>query len=287
MNTSTLFARFDQHPKRNLLLLFALYLLINNGITASSVWMEATRSGNTPNFHLWEPFVWEYSSALSVLLLLPGLIYLYKHFPLRFERLGQFVALHFVGSLLFAMLHVLLMVAMRELIYRLMGGNYDFGATGREFFYEYRKDVFGYLFMMGLYHASAFIYWRLKGEASLVGAQSEQPQVDAAPEHLLVKKLDKEFLVKVADIEWLESSGNYVNLHAQGRIYPFRSTLKGLILRIESQGFSQIHRSHGVNVNKVKSIASLPSGDGEVTLINGQTLALSRRYKDAFKQKYQ
>lgn len=284
MSTGSFFTRFDQHPKRNLLLLFVIYLLINNSITASSVWMEATRDGNTPGFQLWEPFVWEYSSALSVLLLLPGLIWLYKRFPIRFERLGQFFVVHLLGSLLFAVLHVALMVAMRELVYALMGGNYDFGATGREFFYEYRKDAFGYLFMMGLYHGCVFIYWRLKGEASLVEAQSEQPQ--SAPEHLLVKKLDKEFLVKVADIEWLESSGNYVNLHAEGRIYPFRSTLKGLIPRIESRGFSQIHRSYGVNVNKVKSIESLPSGDGEITLLNGQTLALSRRYKDAFKQKY-
>ena len=56
----------------------------------------------------------------------------------------------------------------------------------------------------------------------------------------LVKKLGKEFIIKVDDIEWLESSGNYVNLHIKGRIYPIRSTLNLLIEQISHKGFCRI-----------------------------------------------
>jgi DNA-binding LytR/AlgR family response regulator len=40
------------------------------------------------------------------------------------------------------------------------------------------------------------------------------------PQRFLVRKLGKEFLVAVNDIERLEAQGNYVNLHVRGRAYP-------------------------------------------------------------------
>ena len=57
------------------------YLLINSVILATSVIMEANRSGE-PNFQLWEPFVWEFSSAMATMLLLPACIWLLKKMPL-------------------------------------------------------------------------------------------------------------------------------------------------------------------------------------------------------------
>ena len=98
-----------------------------------------------------------------------------------------------------------------------------------------------------------------------------------------MKKVGKEFIVRVEDIEWLESSGNYVNLHSKGRIYPTRATLTKLIAKIEEQGFCRIHRSHAINLNNIDSITPLSSGDSEVKLNTGKILNLSRRYKDAFK----
>ena len=129
-----------------------------------------------------------------------------------------------------------------------------------------------------------FIVSQLQGEASPI-AVGEEEIVTQRFDRLLVKKLGKEFIVKVEDIEWLESSGNYVNLHIKGRIYPTRATLTQLIAQIEDQGFCRIHRSHAVNLNNIESITPLSSGDSEVRLSNGKTLNLSRRYKDAFKSR--
>jgi hypothetical protein len=274
----SLFTKFDKHPRVYLFCLLALYFFINNTINASSVWMEASRDNAVPEFSLWEPFAWEATSALSTLFIVPILVWWFKLFPFSLTRFPRFIALHFGATLLYSALHVSLMVSFREIIYMGMGGNYDFGDVASEFFYEYRKDAWAYFFFMGLYYAYRFIYSRLKGEASFINEQ-EQSKPDS-PEHFL----DKEFLVKVTDIDYLESAGNYVNLHAAGRIYPLRSTLSSLVPRMAERGFIQIHRSYAVNLNKVQSIESMSSGDGKVYINDSTFLPLSRRYRDKFKQ---
>ena len=282
----TLFERFERHRRVYLLLLITAYFLINNGINATSVWMEHQRNGQS-DIVLWEPFVWEYSSALSSLVLLPLVFFIAHRIPPRLTGLTKQVLLHLCGSLLFSILHVAIMVWLRELVYAMQGGNYDFGPLLREFFYEYRKDAWGYLFFYSLFHVYQFIYSRLKGEANLITSDPTDASAPArVPEHFLVKKLDKEFLVQVADIEWLESSGNYVNLYSKGRIYPLRATLNDTLTRLHDAGFSRIHRSFGVNHRAIDNITYLPSGDGEISLKDGLKLNLSRRYKEAFKDRF-
>lgn len=83
----------------------------------------------------------------------------------------------------------------------------------------------------------------------------------------------------------MESAGNYVNLHSGGRIYPLRSTLADLSKRLAEKGFCRTHRSYAVNFSAIDHITYQPSGDGKITLRNGSVVALSRRYKDEFKQR--
>lgn len=274
------FEHFDRHPRRYVALLLMVYLFLNNSINATSVWMEHSRNG-VPEIDLWEPFVWEYSSALSTLILAPLLFAWFARLPLRLNHLKRQLLLHLLGTLVFALLHVSVMVALREIVYAMAGGSYEFGPLVREFFYEYRKDAWGYFSWLVLYQLYQFIYSRLKGEARPVDEHEDSRS--AVPEHFLVRKLDREFLVRTNDIEYLESSGNYVNLHSHGRIYPLRATLAELSNRLQSKGFSRIHRSYAVNHNAIDSISYQNSGDGEIQLKSGVKLNLSRRYKDAFK----
>ncbi|RPJ68822.1 LytTR family transcriptional regulator [Alteromonas sediminis] len=274
-----------ERPNRFLVLALFIYMLINNTINVTSVWMEITRDGQ-PEFALWELFVWEYSSLLANIALLPLIFLVWQQHPLRFSHPYRQLLMHFGVSLLYAIGHVSLMVAMREGVYALAGGNYDFGPVLREFFYEYRKDVWGYLFFLFIFNIYHRVLSRVSGEANII-ANSEKEAVSAPhvpPEHLLVKKFDKEFLVKIDEVDWLEASGNYVNLYVGERIYPLRSTLSQLTTKLDSQ-FTRIHRSHAVNHRAIAHIQYSPSGDGEVTLKSGATLAVSRRYKDQLKQK--
>lgn len=284
----SMFERFDQRPKLYSYLLLVLYFFINAAINASSVWMEHSRNPAN-SLSVLEPIVWEYSSAISTLLLCPLLFYWFRRYPLQLTNVKRQLLAHLLGSLLFSLLHVGLMVALRELIYYWHGGNYNFGPLLREFFYEYRKDVWGYIWFLLSYQLLMFGYSRLKGEAHQLDMaedsveQTTTQKNQKAPEHFLVKKLDKEFLIRTDDIEWLEASGNYVNLHSKGRIYPLRATLSSTLDLLSSKGFSRVHRSLAVNHSAIESISYDSSGDGDILLKSGEQLALSRRFKDAFR----
>lgn len=292
----------SQRPLLYAWLVYAMFILLNNSIEANTVWLEHSRNPlNTLDW--WEPWLWEISSATSTILLAPLLFLSFDRQPLRFCQPLQQCLWHFGVSLLFCLAHVGLMVTQRELVYGWTGDEYDFGPIARELWYEYRKDVWGYLNLLVTYQLCAMVWRRLRGEASvlaaaetdglqndLADAQQDTPQSQSQKEpqfrplqHLLVKKLDKEFLLEVSAIEYLEACGNYVNLHSQGRIYPLRSTLSQLIEQLGNQGFSRVHRSFAVNHTVVAELSYEPSGDGEIRLKSGVTVPLSRRYKDEFR----
>jgi len=274
---------FQKYKLRYEITFLFTYFLINNGISATSVIMEARRKGE-PEFQLWEPFIWEYSSAIGVLLLFPALILLLKKLPFCWDNIKKSLTIYLAGSIIFSASHITIMVGIRKLIYWSQGQFYDFGNIGYELLYEYRKDLWGFIFFIVLIKSYDFILSRLQGEANPV-TEGEDETLHNNIERLLVKKLGKEFIIRVEDIEWLESSGNYINLHIKQRIYPMRATMSNLIPKIENKGFCRIHRSFAINLDLIDSITPLSSGDSEVKLNNGKVLNLSRRYKEEFKLK--
>ncbi|MGB1297613.1 MAG: LytTR family DNA-binding domain-containing protein [Psychrobium sp.] len=259
-----------------------LLFFINSVLLATSTIMEASRNSKDLSFSVWEPFVWEFSSAISALLLFPLIIVAFKRWPIGWGRIAHTLKMVVIGSIAFSLLHVAIMVALREGVYWLVGKDYDFGDFWFELLYEYRKDLWSFIGFVTFIQGYDFIFSRLQGEATAVADSEDEPEVKML-ERLLVKKLGKEFIVNVKDIEWLESSGNYVNLHIKGRIYPMRATLTKLISQLEAQGFCRVHRSAAVNMSNIESIEPTGNGDSEITLISGKKLSLSRRFKDEFK----
>lgn len=255
---------------------------INSMLLATSTIMEASRDSQVMSFQLWEPFLWETSSAVSALVLFPLIVLAFKRWPIGWHKLLHSISIIMLGSVVFSLLHVFIMVAIREGVYWLMGANYDFGDVWFELLYEYRKDLWSFIGFVIFIQGYDFIFSRLQGEANPVTEGEDDPDVKTF-ERLLVKKLGKEFIVNVKDVEWLESSGNYVNLHSKGRIYPMRVTLTKLISHIAAHGFCRVHRSAAVNMSYIESISPTGNGDSEIALLSGKRLNLSRRYKEHFK----
>jgi hypothetical protein len=272
---------FQQYKRPYEVMAIFCYFLINSVILATSVIMEANRSGE-PGFQLWEPFVWEFSSAIAIMFLIPACVWLLKTHLFDWAKVKVFFAIYLFSAVIFSLAHVVIMVLIRKLVYWSQTLDYNFGDIWIEFFYEFRKDLWSFIFILLFIKGYGFIVSRLQGVANPI-AVGEEESITQRFDRLLVKKLGKEFIVKVEDIEWLESSGNYVNLHIKERIYPTRATLTQLISQIEGQGFCRIHRSHAINLNHIESITPLSSGDSEVKLDNGKVLNLSRRYKEMFK----
>ncbi len=260
-------------------------------VLATTKLMEMKREGHDIAF--WEPLSWELSSAFMILLLVPVGIYIHDRWLANLS-LRACMGFHLLLTVPFSLLHVGGMVVIRHLCYWVMDADYSFGNIAVELLYEYRKDAQTYLTLLLLIFGFRLIHRRLQGEASYLATEEdvessgteqseiEQSEAEKRPEILLIKKLGREFLVKTADIEWIEASGNYANLHVRGSVYPMRITMDKLE-KLLPVGFVRIHRSSIVNLHRIQQVQPLDSGDYEVTLDCQKTLILSRRYRDNFK----
>jgi len=232
-------------------------------------------------FSTWQPAVWEGSSALVSLALVPGVVWFTRRFPLHAADWRRLVPIHLLGSLAWSVLHVAGMVALRKAAYATQGQHYDFGLWWWEFGYEYLKDVRSYAGIVLLLEGYRLLLRRLQGEASLLSAPDDGAPVEPVerPERFLVRKLGREFLVAARDIEWLQASGNYVNLRVRGHDYPLRSTLGGLAGQLDPTRFVRVHRSYMVNLDRIASIEPLDTGDARVHMQDGQAVPCSRTYR--------
>ena len=260
-----------------------IFFVINALTLATSRIMEEV--GNEAMglpFKSWEPFIWEFSSAILVLLLIPFVNHLLKSQYIGWSKPMRTMCICLICAMIFSLCHVVGMVLIRELVYWLAGSEYHFGPIAFGFLYELRKDLLTFVILIIVIQGYRFIDSRLRGEASMVSYGEGRPSM---MDRLLVKKLGKEFIIKVEEVDWLESSGNYVNLYIGDNVYPFRSTMSDLTRTLEKQGFCRIHRSFGVNLDRVTLIENAENGGGDVTLVSGKSLPISRRYFSEIKKK--
>ncbi|UTF59007.1 LytTR family DNA-binding domain-containing protein [Gilvimarinus sp. DA14] len=269
---------FLAHPRLWSTSLVLIWALLNTALLATTAWMEAQRMGKP--LPLWEPICWEATSIFMIVLCIWPIAWWIRFLQSRYS-LGAQLAFHGAALVLFSVVHVGGMVGLRILCYRAMGSHYDFGDPAYEFLYEFRKDAMSYLTLVVVISGYQFIARRLQGEASYVD-ESEQSSAPL-PDRLLVRKLGKEFLINVADIEWVEASGNYANLHLGSRVYPMRITMAKLERQLPCSLFKRIHRSFIVNLSAVDHLQPTEFGDYVITLKSGANLPLSRRYRDDFR----
>lgn len=96
---------------------------------------------------------------------------------------------------------------------------------------------------------------------------------------ILVKSSNRYFFLKVNDIDWIESAGNYVRIHSGDKNYLIRDTMINMEKKLDSDLFFRIHRSTIINVDKVKELEQWFHGDYMVIMHSGEKLTLSRNYK--------
>jgi two-component system LytT family response regulator len=99
-------------------------------------------------------------------------------------------------------------------------------------------------------------------------------------ERMFVKIKDGYTVVEMADLDYMESNNNYVQLVTGGRSYLVRSTLRDFEKQLDPRHFARIHRSFVVNLNRIQFMKPWFSGDSIIILKTGQKLRLSRTYRD-------
>jgi two-component system LytT family response regulator len=115
--------------------------------------------------------------------------------------------------------------------------------------------------------------------------QVEQATAEGAPssaeyERLPIKDGGHTYLLPHEDIEWIDAAGDYMCVHAQGKVHILRSTMKDLEAKL-SQDFVRIHRSTIVNVRKVRAVDTLPKGECLLHLDDDVKVRVSRNYRTA------
>lgn len=90
--------------------------------------------------------------------------------------------------------------------------------------------------------------------------------------------------VNVASIDWIDAAGDYMCVHAGGRTYVLRETMKSLEAILDPQVFQRVHRSTIVNVKRVRRLRPHMNGEYFLTLEDGQEIKLSRSYRDRVDQ---
>lgn len=101
----------------------------------------------------------------------------------------------------------------------------------------------------------------------------------------LVRTGGRVYFVPVGDVDWIEAADNYVRLHVGGRMHSLRETLAHLSDILDPTGFVRVHRSAIVQIDRIRELRPLPSGDGVLVLRDGTTVPLSRGYRDEFRQR--
>ncbi|MFC5524476.1 LytTR family DNA-binding domain-containing protein [Rhodanobacter ginsengisoli] len=257
-------------------------------LTLNATFNSVTSTIDHAGVPAWQPWSWEWSSALALLALLPAAIAAERRWPIRFDTWSRSLPWHLLASVPFSLLHVGGMIALRKLAYAVAGLHYDFGPWWINAGYEYLKDVRTYFSIITVLTLYRLWLLRLQGEARLLAAPDEGAPAEPLerPERFLVRKLGREFLLNAREIEWLQASGNYVNLHLHGRDYPLRATMAGIEGRLDPARFVRVHRSYFVNLDCLAAIEPLETGDARLQLRDGASIPCSRRYRAALRERF-
>ncbi|MEQ7154528.1 LytTR family DNA-binding domain-containing protein [Brevundimonas aurifodinae] len=233
-----------------------------------------TELNDNPSVRPWEPWVWESSSALMVVVLL-WLPWLTTNAAPptdawnRGLRLAiRFGVLHLAGAGLYSLLHVTGFVGLRGWAYDLMGARpYEFGSVASGFLYELRKDLLSYA-------AFVAVFW-------ICGRLRKRAEGPLRPVSFDIRDGARVIRAPVEDILAVSSAGNYVEVWlADGRRPLMRATLAAIEGELAPFGFVRAHRSWLVNTRRVTGLA--PDGSGDWTVELGRVSApVSRRYPEA------
>jgi two-component system LytT family response regulator len=104
-------------------------------------------------------------------------------------------------------------------------------------------------------------------------------------ERFVIKSGGRVFFVRSDEIDWIEAAGNYVKLHVAGEAHLFRETMNTLEAQLDPDTFFRIHRSHIVNIERVKELQPWFNGEYVVFLRNGTRLTLSRGYREKLQER--
>jgi two-component system LytT family response regulator len=99
-------------------------------------------------------------------------------------------------------------------------------------------------------------------------------------ERFLVKSGEVTRVVPVDSVWWLQSDGNYVDLHTPNGTHTIRETLANVEARLDPRRFVRIHRRVIVAIEQIHEIQPWFGGDQILVLKNTSKLRVSRTRRE-------
>ena len=121
--------------------------------------------------------------------------------------------------------------------------------------------------------------------AYAAGDQAASPHSGRWIARIAVRSVDRIVIVPVEEIVRLEAEDNYVRIWAD-RPYLQKESLTRLVARLDPASFLRIHRSHAVNVERVRELRPLQHGEYRILLANGTELVSGRSYRQHIQEAF-
>lgn len=219
----------------------------------------------------------EASSGGMVLLLLYPLLKWLRWVTKNVPTPNRQIAYMALAFLPFSAAHIVGMFSIRMLVFEAQGYEYSLlWVLENQAFFELRIDV---LLFIGLV---AIHFLRLK----FIG-EEELPRFMKQPGRLLLKTDKGQERLETKDIHFIEVEENYVTVKTKDKSYFHRSSLAKLEAKLPSDQFCRVHRKFMVNVNRIDRVKPTKHGDFTIHLRSGETIPLSRRYREALKERFE
>ncbi len=97
---------------------------------------------------------------------------------------------------------------------------------------------------------------------------------------LIVKEAGQVHFIDLGAIRWIEAYDYYVKIHVNDRFHLLRKSMKKMSEILPTDHFVRVHKSGIVNLQYIKNIKKLSSGDYEIQLVSGDSVKVSRGYKN-------
>lgn len=99
-------------------------------------------------------------------------------------------------------------------------------------------------------------------------------------DRIVIRNNERIIVVRVDEIDWIESEGNYVRIHFGKSSSLVRETLTHLASQLDPDKFPRIHRSRLVNIDSIQELQHWSHRNYRLILRSGVQLSLSRSYRD-------
>jgi two-component system LytT family response regulator len=106
----------------------------------------------------------------------------------------------------------------------------------------------------------------------------------SAGRRLIVRAGGRVVFLSFDKIDWVEAAANYVRIYVGRQGYLLRRGIGEIADRLDPLQFIRIHRSAIVNVQKIKELQPVNSGEYIVVLKDGKELSCSRGYRSGLQQ---